>query len=188
MTALEFPSALRPAFLFCRHAESTAAAQGLVAGSWDVPLTPLGERQVRSAAEALSGVGITRVISSDLARARKTAAAIASPRGQEVEIMPGLRERAWGPYEGGPDDARPAGILDPPGAEPWSAFSARVVSALAGIAGSGPTLIVAHRGIYRVLMSSFGRPHAGPGMDFASPCRIDAATGEVSSIRSRSDI
>lgn len=188
MTELEFPSALRPAFLFCRHAESLAAARGLVAGSWDVPLTPLGERQARTAARTLSGVGIARVISSDLARARETASAIAAARGLEVEVLAALRERAWGPYEGGPDDARPAGILDPPGAEPWEAFSARVASAIAGIAGAGPILIVAHRGIYRVLMSSFGRSHAGPGMDFASPCRIDTATGEVSPIRSRSDI
>lgn len=188
MTASEFPPALRPAFVFCRHAESVAAAQGLVAGSWDVPLTALGERQARSAAEALSGIGIARVLTSDLARARQTAAAIAVPRELEVEIMPGLRERAWGPYEGGPDDARPPGVLDPPGAEPWAAFAARVASALVGVTGSGPVLIVAHRGIYRVLMSSFGRPHAGPGMDFANPCRIGAATGEVSSIRSRSDI
>jgi broad specificity phosphatase PhoE len=68
----------------------------------EVGLTPAGERQARSAGEALSDVDLDRVIASGLRRTLETAA-IAVP-GAEIETWPELRELRPASLEGLPED------------------------------------------------------------------------------------
>lgn len=182
---MNWPPALRPRFLFLRHGESAANVGGLVAGSLDVPLTPKGIDQARAAAAQLADMPIARVVASALARSVATAEPIARCRGLPVEILPGIGERDWGPFEGGPVAARPPELLDPPGAEPWAVFAARVLAALASLSGDGPTVIVAHRGVFRVLAEVVGAPGAAEGLRNAVPCWVHVTEGEVSPFRRR---
>jgi broad specificity phosphatase PhoE len=84
-----------------RHGQSTWNAEGVLQGQRaDVPLTELGHAQARAAAELLAGCGATSVVTSDLLRARTTAAPIAHALGVPVEERTGLREQCVGIYEG----------------------------------------------------------------------------------------
>lgn len=84
---------VKPARLIVvRHGESEANVQQVFAGQTDSPLTPTGRRQADAVAAALAKEPIARVFSSDLSRARETAAAIARPHRLRVEETPALRE------------------------------------------------------------------------------------------------
>jgi len=58
------------------------------------PLTEKGERQARAIADALEGVGITRILSSYYLRCRQTVAPLAERIGRKVEHHDALREGA----------------------------------------------------------------------------------------------
>ncbi len=79
-------------FILVRHGESEANAKRVFAGQRDSPLTPLGRRQAEAVATVLAKEPITRVVSSDLSRARDTAAAVARRHRLPVETTPDLRE------------------------------------------------------------------------------------------------
>lgn len=84
---------MKPARLVVvRHGESEANVRQVFAGQSDSPLTATGRRQAEAVAAALAKEPITRVFSSDLARARDTASAIARRHGLRVEETPALRE------------------------------------------------------------------------------------------------
>jgi probable phosphoglycerate mutase len=93
-----------------RHGQSTGNIGGTLMGQSDHPLTPLGEDQARAAAERLARFGPMPVYSSDLPRARATAAHIVAARRDpeaaetpsEVVLDPRLREISLGDYEGRP--------------------------------------------------------------------------------------
>jgi broad specificity phosphatase PhoE len=63
-------------------------------GIEDPHLTPLGAEQAAAAARALSGVPLTRIISSPYTRALETAAPILAVHRVPVDILPEVRERA----------------------------------------------------------------------------------------------
>jgi len=113
-----------------RHGESEANAARLLLGRSDSPLSERGARQ----AAALGGVlgTVHRVVSSPLARARHTAAAL--ERG-EIEVDERWVEVDYGEYEGQPLDAVPAEVwrrwrgdphFRPPGGETLVELAARV--------------------------------------------------------------
>ena len=79
-------------YIVVRHGESEANRARVFAGQTDSPLTALGRRQAKALAEALRPEPITRIVASDLSRARDTAEAIARPRGLPVETSASLRE------------------------------------------------------------------------------------------------
>jgi broad specificity phosphatase PhoE len=89
-----------------RHGESTANAAGLLLGRTDAPLTEKGERQAAALAALLGPV--VRVVSSPLARARDTAAALGL--GLPVEIDDRWVEVDYGEHEGRPLGEVPAEI------------------------------------------------------------------------------
>jgi ribonuclease H / adenosylcobalamin/alpha-ribazole phosphatase len=125
-----------------RHGESVSNAEpgrDLPDATGDM-LTERGHAQAAQAARHLTGLGITRLWSSPLLRARETAAPIAAELGLEIEIHDELRElreasghgelsgeeqrlRRWSTWmaahPGDPDHA-------PPGAESFNAMLARV--------------------------------------------------------------
>ena len=84
-----------------RHGESTWNAQGLIQGQADGPtLTEKGRQQSAEAALRLRDVAIGAIYTSDLERARETAAFVGSALGLGVRCHGALRERCFGVFEG----------------------------------------------------------------------------------------
>ena len=84
-----------------RHGESTWNALGLVQGHAEGPvLTEKGREQSAEAAAHLRGRGLEAIYTSDLERARETAAIVESALGLPVRCHGSLRERCFGVYEG----------------------------------------------------------------------------------------
>jgi len=151
-----------------RHGSVVGAETRRFIGHLDVPLSPLGERQIAAVAEHLSGTPLEAVYSSDLVRTRRSAAIIAGPHGLVPIERPALREFAMGRWEGLTGEeiraldadahstwmADVAGYQFPDGenlaqlsARAWPAFE-EIVRAHAG----GALAIVAHGGTNRVLL------------------------------------
>jgi broad specificity phosphatase PhoE len=68
-------------------------------GSNNAPLNTTGMTQARRLAQTLPG-DVTRIVSSPQQRALQTAMTVAQARGLKVEVMPELRERDFGEFEG----------------------------------------------------------------------------------------
>jgi broad specificity phosphatase PhoE len=83
-----------------RHGETDWNVEGRLQGWTDIPLNATGIEQAHAAASVLAGRPIGSVLSSDLSRARGTAAMIAAAAGLEVFTDPALRERNYGVAEG----------------------------------------------------------------------------------------
>lgn len=168
-----YPRAV-PQTLLVRHAQSEWNASGRWQGWADPPLSELGRAQALRAGERLRRIAepLTRVVSSDLERARATARIIAGVAGSgdllrrepHVEEVPGLRELDVGEWSGltraeiaagwpGTLARWDAGELDAaPGGETRAAFDRRVRSALAEVIArhlGQQLLIVAHGGVVR---------------------------------------
>src|SRR5262245_14524749 len=138
-----------------RHGESTYNAEGRLQGQADPPLTPRG----RAEAEALAGLLDGRVISSDLVRARETAALLGHP---DAPTDRRLREIHVGEWEGrrladfppGPEFSWRGGPVTPPGGEPWVEMVERVGGIVDELlAGGGPWLVIAHGGVVRAAVT-----------------------------------
>jgi probable phosphoglycerate mutase len=86
--------------ILIRHGETAWNAERRLQGHLDIPLNAEGERQARLLAGALATEPLDLIVSSDLQRARQTAQAVATLRGMQLQIDPGLRERCYGGFEG----------------------------------------------------------------------------------------
>lgn len=160
--------------LMVRHGESTWNARGLWQGQADPPLSERGETQARIAAAALAGLGIERVISSDLARASKTGHIIADLLGLRPVILDsGFREVDVGEWSGltrveieqrwpGLRTAWAEDKLEStPGGEPLQSFTERVVAATARAAetarrADGTALVIGHSRVISALEKFVG--------------------------------
>jgi broad specificity phosphatase PhoE len=125
------PPASNTVLILVRHGESTGNAEGLLLGRIDSPLTARGLEQARSLADTVSGA--TRLISSPLARARHTAAALGT--GLPIEIDDRWIEVDYGEFDGQKLGDIPAEVwlewrsdptFTPPGGESLAAAGARV--------------------------------------------------------------
>jgi len=86
-----------------RHGETAWNAVTRIQGHIDIDLNARGLQQAQQVGAALADVGLNHIYSSDLSRARNTAAAIAHHAGfapESVVLVPGLRERGFGVFEG----------------------------------------------------------------------------------------
>lgn len=99
-----------------RHGETEGAETRRYKGHLDVPLSDNGVQQMKRLAGFIAGAGLgacpgqphrivptktlTAVYCSDLSRAIKSAEIIAEPHGLKPVIIPGLRERSFGVWEG----------------------------------------------------------------------------------------
>ena len=161
--------------LLVRHGESTWNADRRWQGWADPPLSPLGEEQAREAVPRLRGSGFVAVFSSDLLRARQTAAILADGlglRAADVAVEADLRERNVGEWSGLVTEEiearwpgwiegwRRSEIASPPGGEANDVFTARVLQGLRRVADAvgdaGPGLVVAHGGVVRALERAAG--------------------------------
>lgn len=179
--------------LLIRHGETPWNAVKRLQGHLDVALNAEGIRQAAALARALEGEALDAVYSSDLQRARQTAQAIAGPRGMEVRLDRGLRERCYGIFEGMlysdigsryPEayaawkardiDARmPAGVHV---AETMREFSQRTVQTILRIAAEGAQrriAVVCHGGVLECAY------RAALGMDFAQARDFDIFNASI---------
>jgi probable phosphoglycerate mutase len=117
------------AIYLLRHGETDANATRVVQVP-GVALSARGREQAASVARRLARDGIARIRTSDLARARETAAAIHAATGAPVDVDPELAERNYGAIRGTPYAELGTDIFapdyEPPGGETWAAFHARV--------------------------------------------------------------
>ena len=91
------PVSFAGSLVLLRHGETEWSRSGQHTGLTDVPLTPRGEELAREAATLLQGRTFAAVLTSPLARARRTAE-LAGLTGAETE--PRLVEWDYGGYEG----------------------------------------------------------------------------------------
>jgi probable phosphoglycerate mutase len=87
--------------LAIRHGETAWNVDTRIQGHLDIPLNDTGLQQARWLAQALSDRDeVHAIYASDLARAHVTAQHIAQAVGQAVTTHHGLRERAFGDFQG----------------------------------------------------------------------------------------
>jgi 2,3-bisphosphoglycerate-dependent phosphoglycerate mutase len=146
-----------------RHGVTAWNLELRIQGQLDIALSPTGVLQAQRAAQALAAEGIEHIYSSDLQRAHATALAIAARTAAPLTVDTGLRERAFGQYEGlthaeieqrWPADAqrwrsREPGFT-PAGGETLELFYERSVRCAAALAARHPgqtVALVAHGGV-----------------------------------------
>jgi len=83
-----------------RHGQTDWNSTHRVQGTMDVDLNTVGEAQTLAAAALLADREPTRIVSSDLRRARRAAEALSALTSLPIEFDPRLRERDYGPWEG----------------------------------------------------------------------------------------
>jgi broad specificity phosphatase PhoE len=154
-----------------RHGETDWNAAGRWQGHTDIPLNGNGYRQARALGDSLRGAGIATVVTSDLVRAYDTARVAAEQLGVRIAYAdPGLRERAFGPFEGLTreecDRTYPAAWRAwieeqraPEGAEGRAVLAARVIAAIGRAAdhpagSGGAILVVTHGGSLRAAVGT----------------------------------
>ena len=94
---------MRPAVrrvLLLRHGQTSWNAEDRFQGQTDVDLDDVGRRQASRAARLLAALQPHALVSSDLRRARDTAAALATLTGLEAVSDPRLRETYAGAWQG----------------------------------------------------------------------------------------
>lgn len=179
-----------------RHGQTAANAERRLVGRADVPLSDVGRNQVAAVAAALREDGITRVISSPLARATATA---------EVFGLPVDVDERWVEMDYGDLDGQPMADVDPdvwtawrsdasfrpPGGETLVEVAARVGDAcrdLARAAADGTVVVVSHVSPIKVAVAWA----LGVGvdatwrmfLDLASVTRVATSTGGVPILQS----
>jgi probable phosphoglycerate mutase len=166
-----------------RHGETAWNTESRIQGHSDSPLTALGQAQARAIAARLADEKFDALFSSDLGRARETAAAIAGRTGHRATEDSRLRERNFGVGEGltyGELDKRYPDVFsreretDPdfrlPEGESRRQFHDRVVAAFTAVAEAHDgkrIVVVTHGGVLAILYRhvhglGITAPHAIP--------------------------
>jgi probable phosphoglycerate mutase len=161
--------------LAIRHGETAWNVDTRIQGHIDIPLNDNGRWQARRLAAAIAGEELAAVYASDLGRARETAQALASDAGVEVILHDGLRERAFGAFEGltfaeiearWPEQALRWRQRDPEfaaeGGETLRAFYARSIATASALAARHPgrqIALVSHGGVLDCLYRAATRLH-----------------------------
>ena|SRR5512134_1361620 len=142
-----------------RHGETAWNREKRMQGTTDTQLSDVGREQARALGRRLAGSGFAALYTSDLARARDTARAIAEHTGRDIVTDPRLQERRFGIFEGltveeivarYPDEHARFASRDPdyavPGGESARSFTQRCIGCLAEIA-------IRHRGTEVVVVT-----------------------------------
>ena len=173
-----------------RHGDTSQAADGIFSGDLDPPLTDSGRAQAERLAVATRALALTAIHCSPKVRAQLTAAPTARACGLTPVLEDGLREIAYGRWEGRketeiretePDAYRawrddPA-MTSPPGGENACAIAARampVVSRLIHGGATGNVMLVSHKATVRIpgvrfLLGATARP-------VPDACRVPTAS------------
>jgi broad specificity phosphatase PhoE len=173
-----------------RHGETAGQSSVRYYGATDVPLSSLGETQMRLTGAALAGERFDAVFSSRLRRARHGAALVAGGHRRPTPLA-AFDEVDFGRWEGRTREEIAA--LDPaafeqwqrdpecfayPGGESRQAFQRRVTAGLADVlarARGEQLLLVVHRGVIAVALAEL----LGLGADVRRALAIDLASIHV---------
>jgi probable phosphoglycerate mutase len=153
-----------------RHGETAENAEGRVQGSLDPPLSERGREQARALAGEVAVLDLRALYTSQLMRARETAAIVGARIGLEPVVDERLAESRRGAWEGRllrdieqeESDAyaawqRGGAEFRFPGGESLGEHVARVADALAEVeAGPLPALVVCHGGTVRAALVARG--------------------------------
>jgi probable phosphoglycerate mutase len=149
-----------------RHGDTTQSSEGVFCGDLDPPLTEKGKKQAERLATVTARLGLRAIYVSPKLRAQQTAGPTAHATGLEPRIAEGLREIAYGTWEGrGEKEIReteseayatwvadPA-LASPPGGESAFAIAARALPVLLRAREEHPTGAIAffsHKATIRV--------------------------------------
>lgn len=83
-----------------RHGETDWNKEGRIQGQLDIPLNETGRAQALAMANNAAHFSFFALYSSDLARAMETAKALAQRENLQIQILPQLRERHFGLFQG----------------------------------------------------------------------------------------
>jgi len=143
-----------------RHGPTAASQKGAPLGRMNLPVSPEGAALWPKVKSELLALGIQRVLTSDLDRARQHALDLGIP----ALVLPLLAEQAFGEWDGVPwseiSDSE-AFFADPvkqvpPGGESFVRCAERALLGLQGaLAEDGPTLVLAHGGPLRAILAHF---------------------------------
>lgn len=145
------PVPSRPTTIYLtRHGQTDGNLNLIVQGSTDVPLNKTGVEQAKAAKLELESVVFDAAYSSDLIRAKQTAALVLEGRKLNVIVDPRLRERGFGSLEGKSHEEYYALTKEEKSkhTESPAAVTARAMAALQEIAAAhqGKTVFVASHG------------------------------------------
>jgi broad specificity phosphatase PhoE len=151
-----------------RHGDTAQSAEGYFAGDIDPPLTERGQKQALALGSLAPSLKLAQVYVSPKLRARQTAEPIVAATQAPLVVEEGLREIAYGTWEGRKEtdiramdpDAYNAWSLDPalvspPGGESAFAIAARALPVLVRACRDHPTgnvLFVSHKATIRVIV------------------------------------
>ena len=97
---VEIPTAPPTRICLVRHGETEWNAERRIQGQIDIGLNETGLRQAAAAGRWLKTAGIIALYSSDLKRAKTTAEALGLALGLVPQLVPEMRERRYGTFEG----------------------------------------------------------------------------------------
>jgi probable phosphoglycerate mutase len=153
-----------------RHGDTAQAAEGIFCGDLDPPLLESGRLQAERVGQAARSLGVSALYCSPKLRARMTAEPIAQACGLEATVDDGLREIAYGTWEGrlesevraSEPDAYEAwrtdpSLVAPPGGETAFAIAARSLPVALRARRENPqghVMLVSHKATVRVLVSA----------------------------------
>jgi alpha-ribazole phosphatase len=151
-----------------RHGNTSQSSEGVFCGDNDPPLTDRGIAEAERLARAVQSLGIDALYCSPKLRARMTAEPIARACALVPVVDDGLREIAYGAWEGRKEteiavndrdafeawQADPA-LVSPPGGESAFAIAARSLPVLLRVRRehrAGRVLLVSHKATIRVIV------------------------------------
>lgn len=87
-----------------RHGQTQWNVDHIIQGHADISLTKTGEQQAHEQRERLKDIFFSRIYSSDLIRAHRTAELLNLERQLAIQTTKALRERNFGAYQGKPSE------------------------------------------------------------------------------------
>jgi alpha-ribazole phosphatase len=154
--------------LLVRHGQTDFSLANRFCGSIDPPLNATGLSMADAIGARYGVAGLAAIYASPKLRTRQTAAPTAAAAGLEVQLDEGLREIAYGEWEGRPEKeveqseperfhawAEHPGRISPPGGETAVEIAARALPAIERIRAAhsdGKVLVVSHKATIRVLV------------------------------------
>ncbi len=143
-----------------RHGPTTANPSAAPLGTTDAEISPEGEALWPAVKRDVLALGIQRVLTSDLRRAKGHALDLGLP----ALVLPELQEQSFGEWEGLPWPeikgaeaflANPVHAA-PPGGESFARCASRAVMAIQGqLSGEAPILVLSHGGPLRAILAHF---------------------------------
>lgn len=182
---------MTPLFLL-RHGPTDAHQNGAPLGRLDLPVNDAGQALWPQVKRELLNLGVQRVLCSILRRSKDHALDLGLP----VLVLPDLSEQSFGEWEGVPwPEIKGAEVffnnavnMSPPGGESYAHCASRTLLALQGaLDGETPTLVLAHGGPLRAILSHFLGLSLERSLDFAwqpfGLTRLDVVTANRAILR-----